>query len=104
MSIPFATNLSNTLHTSIAKCLQRFVSPTSFVTDTFLTPQATFDTHSIGMRIRKTHNLPVVHDLPSSSSGEKSPAALAGVPPTAVLVGVAGERTLRLNYEEAIAR
>lgn len=56
------------------------------------------------MRIRKTHNMPVVHDLPSTSSGEKSPAALAGVPPTAVLVGVAGERTLRLNYEEAIAR
>lgn len=56
------------------------------------------------MRIRKTHDVPVVHELVKTPNGEESPAALAGVPPTAVLVGVAGERTLRLGYEEAIGR
>lgn len=66
--------------------------------------QATFECHSVGMRIRKTHNLPVVHELVRTPSGEESPAAVAGVPPTAVLVGVAGERTLGLGYEEAIGR
>lgn len=66
--------------------------------------QATFESHHVGMRIRKTHDIPVVHELVNTPSGEPSPAALAGVPPTAVLVGVEGERTLRLGYEEAIGR
>lgn len=56
------------------------------------------------MRIRKTHDVPVVHELVSTPSGEESPALRAGVPPTAVLVGVEGERTLHLGYEEAISR
>lgn len=58
----------------------------------------------MGMRIRKTHDIPVVHELVKTPSGEESPGALAGVPPTAVLVGVAGEHTLRLGYDESIAR
>lgn len=36
--------------------------------------------------------------------GKESPAALAGVPPAAVLIAVAGEHTLRLHYEECIGR
>lgn len=56
------------------------------------------------MRIRKTHDIPVVHELVKTPSGEESPGALAGVPPTAVLVGVAGDHTLRLGYDESIAR
>ncbi|CAN0118871.1 unnamed protein product, partial [Scytosiphon promiscuus] len=66
--------------------------------------EATFESHSVGMRIRKTHDVPVVHELVKTPSGEESPAALAGVPPAAVLVAVAGEHTLRLRYEECIGR
>lgn len=36
--------------------------------------------------------------------GKESPGALAGVPPAAVLIAVAGEHTLRLRYEESIGR
>lgn len=36
--------------------------------------------------------------------GDESPGALAGVPPAAVLIAVAGEHTLRLRYEESIGR
>ncbi|CAN0147241.1 unnamed protein product [Ectocarpus fasciculatus] len=66
--------------------------------------EATFVSHSVGMRIRKTHDIPVVHELVKTPSGEESPAALAGVPPAAVLIAVAGEHTLRLRYEECIGR
>lgn len=56
------------------------------------------------MRIRKTHDVPVVHELVKTPSGGDSPASRAGVPRTAMLVGVEGERTLHLGYDEAIGR
>ncbi|CAN0025778.1 unnamed protein product [Discosporangium mesarthrocarpum] len=66
--------------------------------------EATFSTHSLGMRIRKTHDIPVVHELVRVAHSMESPAAKAGVPTAAVLMAVGGERTLRLGYDETIAR
>ena len=42
--------------------------------------------------------------LVKTPEGKESPGALAGVPPAAVLIAVAGEHTLRLRYEESIGR
>lgn len=51
-----------------------------------------------------TQHNPTQTQLVKTPEGKESPAALAGVPPAAVLIAVAGEHTLRLRYEESIGR
>ncbi len=59
-----------------------------------LTPTSAFSVSSIFSCLQ----------LVKTPDGDPSPAALAGVPPAAVLIAVAGEHTLRLRYEEVIGR